>query len=75
MTQAHIVLACCILHSYITLEDDIPSEIVTEEEDDRDGIGVPMLETYGLSQCDRDQWAQFWDDIASRMWEEYKSQE
>jgi hypothetical protein len=59
MTQAHIVLACCILHNYITLEDDIPSEIVTEEEDDRDGIGVPMLETYGLSQRDRDQWAQF----------------
>ena len=75
MTQSYIVLACCILHTFITIEDGLPLEVATEEEDDRDGIEVPLLETYGLSQEDRNEWAQFREDIASRMWEDYRSQE
>jgi hypothetical protein len=58
-TQAHIVLACCILHNFITIEDGLPSEVEFEEEDGRDGIDVPVLETYGLSQRERDDWANF----------------
>ena len=68
MTQSYIVLACCILHNFITIEDGLPLEEAIEEEDDHDGIEVPLLETYGLSQEDRNEWAQFREDIASRMW-------
>lgn len=75
MTQSYIVLACCILHNFITIEDGLPSEEAIEEEDDRDGIEVPLLETYGLSQEDRNEWAQFREDIANRMWEDYRSRE
>lgn len=48
MTQTKIVLACCILHNFITIEDDIPCEVEIEE-DERDGINVPILETYGMT--------------------------
>ena len=75
MTQSYIVLACCILHNFITIEDGLPLEEAIEEEDDHDGIEVPLLETYGLSQEDRNEWAQFREDIASRMWEDYRSRE
>ena len=59
MTQSYIILACCILHNFIMIEDGLPLEVATKEEDDRDGIEVPLLETYGLSQEDRNEWAQF----------------
>ena len=75
MTQSYIILACCILHNFITIEDGLPLEVAIQEEDDRDGIEVPLLETYGLSQEDRNEWAQFREDIASRMWEDYRSRE
>ena len=57
MTQSYIVLACCILHDFIMIEDGLPLEVAIEEEDDCDGIEVPLLETYGLSQEDRNEWA------------------
>ena len=75
MTQSYIVLACYILHNFITIEDGLPLEEAIEKEDDHDGIEVPLLETYGLSQEDRNEWAQFREDIASRMWEDYRSRE
>ena len=59
MTQIKIVLTCCILHNFITIEDDIPPEVDVEEEDDREGITVPILETYGMTQRDRDDWVIF----------------
>ena len=71
MTQTKIVLACCILHNFITIEDDIPREVEIEE-DERDGINVPILETYGMTQRDRDDWGNFRDEIARRMWEDYR---
>jgi hypothetical protein len=76
MTQAYIVLACCILHNYITEVDGLP-EVEVEEEDDPDcgGVDVPVLQTYGFSQQDRTEWSQFRDDLASRMWEDYRSRE
>ena len=75
MTQTRIVLACCILHNYITIEDGVPLEIETDEDDDDDSnaINVPILETYGMNQRDRDDWGKFRDEIAQRMWEDYRS--
>lgn len=55
------------------IEDGVPTEVEIEEEDDRDRINVPVLETYGLSQRDRDDWGKFRDEIARRMWEDYRS--
>ena len=55
-TQTKIVLACCILHNFITIEDDISFEVDIEKEDDREGINVPILEKYGMTQQDRDDW-------------------
>ena len=49
-TQKKIVLACGILHNFITIEDGLPSKIDIEEDDDRVGINVPILETYGMNQ-------------------------
>ena len=48
-------------------------EVDIEEEDDREGINVPILETYGMTQRDRDDWGKFRDDIAKRMWDDYRS--
>ena len=73
MTQIKIVLACCILHNFIIIEDGVPLEVDIEEEDDREGINVPILETYGMTQRDRDDWGKFRDDIAKRMWDDYRS--
>lgn len=41
------------------IEDGLPSEVAIKEEDDRDGIEVLVLKTYGLSLEDRNEWAQF----------------
>ena len=68
-----IVLACGILHNFITMEDGLPSEVEIEEDDDRVGINVPILETYGMNQRDRDDWGRFRNEIAQRMWEDYNS--
>ena len=73
-TQTKIVLACCILHNFITIEDGVPRDVEIEEDDERDGINVPILETYGMTQGDRDEWGNFRDAIAGRMWEDYRSQ-
>ena len=73
MTHIKIVLACCILHNFITIEDGVLLEVDIEEEDDREGINVPILETYGMTQHDRDDWGKFRDDIAKRMWDDYRS--
>ena len=75
MTQTKIVLACCILHNYITIEDGVPLEIKIDKDndDDRNVINVPILETYGMTQRDRDDWGKFRDEIAQRMWEDYRS--
>lgn len=73
MTQTNIVLACYILHNFITIEDDIHYEIDIDEEDDHEGIHVPILETYGMTQCDREDWEKFRDDIEKRMWDDYRS--
>ena len=73
MTQTKIVLACCILHNFIIIEDGIPSKIDIDEEDDREGIDVPILEIYGMTQIDREDWGKFRDDIAKRMWDDYRS--
>ena len=70
-TQAKIVLVCCILHNFITIEDGINFEVDIEEEDDREGIDVPILETYGMTQRDRDDWGRFQDQIEKRMWDDY----
>ena len=50
MTQTKIMLACCILHNFITIKDDIPPDVEIEEDDDHDGINVPMLDTSGMTQ-------------------------
>lgn len=42
-----IVLACNILHNFITMEDFLPSKVDIEEDHDHAGINVPILETYG----------------------------
>ena len=73
MTQTRIVLACCILHNYITIEDGVPLEIEIEEDDDHNAINVPVVETYGMTQRDRDDWENFRDEIAQRMWEDYRA--
>ena len=49
-TQTKIVLACCILHNFITIEDDVPQVLEIEEDVDRGGINVPILETFGMTQ-------------------------
>ena len=75
MTQLKIVLTCCILHNFITIEDDIPPEVDdVEEEDDREGIDVPILETYEITQRDKDDCGKFRDDIAKRTWDDYRTQ-
>ena len=58
--QHHIrsVLACYILHNFITIKDDIPCDVEIEE-DECEGINVPILETYGMSLGDRDDWGKF----------------
>ena len=71
-TQTKIVLACGILHNFITMEDGL-LEVEVEEDDDRVGINVPILETYGMNQRDRDDWGRFRDEIAQRMWDDYNS--
>ena len=73
MTQTNIVLACCILHNFITIEDGIPSKIDIHEEDDREGIDVPILEIYGMTQRDREDWGKFRDEMAKMMWDDYRS--
>ena len=72
-TQTKIVLACCILHNFITIEDGITFEVDIEEEDDREGIDVPILETFGMTKRDRDDWGRFRDEIAKRMWDDYRA--
>ena len=73
MTQTKITLACCILHNFITIEDGVPHYVEVEDEDDRDAINVPILDTYGMTPRDRDDWGNFRDEIARRMWEDYRS--
>ena len=72
-TQTKIILACCILQNFITIEDGITFEVDIEEEDDHEGIDVPILETYGMTQRDRDDWGRFRDEIAKRMWDDYRA--
>lgn len=64
---------CCILNNFITIKDDITFEVDIEEEDDREGIDVQILETYGMTQRDRDDWGRFRDEIAKRMWDDYRA--
>ena len=59
VSQTKIVLACCILHNLITIEDGVPHDMEIEEDDDRDGINLPILETYGMTQRDRDDLGNF----------------
>ena len=73
MTQTKIVLACCILHNFIIIEDGIPSKVDIDKEDDREGIDIPILEIYGMTQHDRDDWGNFRDDITKRMSDDYRS--
>ena len=70
-----IMLACCILHNFITIEDGVPLDVEIEEEDDYNGINMPILDTYVLTQWNRDEWGNFWDELAWRMWEDYRSQQ
>ena len=72
MTQTKIVLACCILHNFITIEAKIPPEVEIEEDDDREEVNIPILETYGMTLRDRDDWGKFQDEIARRMWKDYR---
>ena len=74
ITQTKIVLSCCILHNFITIEDSVPPDVEIEEDADRDGINVPILETFGMTQQDRDGWGNFRDELAEKMWEDYRSQ-
>lgn len=57
--QTRIVLACTILHNFITVEDGVPLEVELEDDDGHASINVPILETYGMSQRDRDDWTKF----------------
>ena len=66
MTQTKIVLACCIFHNFIVIEEVIQPNVEIEEDDD--------IDTYGMTQQDRDDMGKFWDEIAQRMWEDYRSQ-
>ena len=74
MTPTKIMLACCILHNFIMIEDDVPCKVEIEEDIDRGGINVPILETFGMTQRDRDDWGIFLDELAEKMWEDYRSQ-
>ena len=58
-TQTKIVLACGILHNFIIVEDGAPLEVDFEEDDVRALINVPILETYGMNQRDREDWGNF----------------
>ena len=49
-------------------------EIEIEEDVDRGGIDVPILETFGMTQWDIDDWGNFWDELVENMWEDYRSQ-
>ena len=69
-----MMLACCILHNFITIEDGVPQVLEIEEDVDRGGINVPILETFGMTQRDREDWGNFRDEIAEKMWEDYRSQ-
>lgn len=59
VTQTKITLACCILHNFITIEDGVLHDVEIEDEDDRDGIDEPILDTYGMTLRDRDDWGNF----------------
>ena len=48
-TQTKIMLACCILHNYIMIEEEVPPDVEIQDEDDRDGINMPILDTYGMT--------------------------
>ena len=58
-TQKKIVLACCILHNFISIEDGVPQVLEIEEDVDRGGINVPILDIFGMSQQYRDDWGNF----------------
>lgn len=74
INQINYFLSCGILHNFIMMEDGIPSEVeIEEDDDDHVEINVPVLETYGMNQQDRDEWGKFQDEIAQRMWEHYNS--
>ncbi|XP_058068801.1 uncharacterized protein LOC131218139 [Magnolia sinica] len=70
LTQVKIVIACCVLHNFIRLfrgdsliEDEVTSTDVMES------IDLSPYEV-NVTQREKDEWATFRDNIASRMWNE-----